>query len=256
MTIHLKTWTKSSSIRIYGITQDPETNEYIMVLEYMDDGNLRDYLKNNFNNINWDTKLGYLQRLALNFKNIHELDIMHHDFHLGNIFRQTDFSEISFYLLKISDFGLSKLIGQNIKNPEKRQIFGVLPYMAPEVLSGEEYTKAADVYSFGVIAYKIVTGFAPYYDIPHDRDLAIQICNGLRPKIPFHIPKLIISLIMRCWDARVTHRSTFEELYNELRKISLDYKENNYQNNYEITIQIFIKKSRINKFNNSGSNGL
>ncbi|RHZ69985.1 hypothetical protein Glove_276g75 [Diversispora epigaea] len=40
-------------------------------------------------------------------------------------------------------FGLSKLIKKNVENPQKRNVFGVLLY--PEVLSGEEYTKAVDV---------------------------------------------------------------------------------------------------------------
>ncbi|RHZ79181.1 hypothetical protein Glove_151g43 [Diversispora epigaea] len=237
MTIHLKTknTTTYSSIRFYGITQDPEKNEYIMVLEYMPDGNLRDYLKNNFNNINWKQKLGYLRRLASDFEDLHKLDIIHHDFHPGNILSD-DFRNGLF--LHISDFGLSKLIGQNIKNPEKRKIFGVLPYIAPEVLGGEEYTKAADVYSFGIVAYEIVSGFAPYYDIPHDIDLARKICNELRPKIPFHIPKLIARLIMRCWDVRVTHRPTFEELNKELQKYYKDYKGNKHEKTNEITIQI------------------
>ncbi|RHZ84601.1 hypothetical protein Glove_79g30 [Diversispora epigaea] len=96
-------------------------------------------------------------------------------------------------------------------------IFGILPYIVPEVLSDdEEYTKAADVYSFGIIAYEIVTGFPPYPDIPHDKDLAMKICNGLRLKIPFHILKLVARMIMRCWDARVAHRPTFKELFDEL----------------------------------------
>ncbi|RHZ77757.1 hypothetical protein Glove_173g43 [Diversispora epigaea] len=42
--------------------------------------------------------------------------------------------------LWISDFGLSKLIGINPNIPVKKNIFGVLPYIAPEALSGEEYT--------------------------------------------------------------------------------------------------------------------
>ncbi|RHZ88843.1 hypothetical protein Glove_21g76 [Diversispora epigaea] len=54
MTIHLKILNSFYSIRIYGITKDPETDKYIMVLEYMPDGNLRDYLKNHFDNINWN----------------------------------------------------------------------------------------------------------------------------------------------------------------------------------------------------------
>ncbi|RHZ88737.1 hypothetical protein Glove_21g104 [Diversispora epigaea] len=231
--IHLKTIDTASSILIYGITKDPETNEYIMVLEYMPDGNLRDYLKNHFDNINWNDKLFLLFEIAYNFRGFHNLDIVHQDFHPGNIL--LDNLKVS---LHISDFGLSKIVGQNLENSKKRIIFGVLPYIAPEVLCGEEYTKAADVYSFGMIAYELITGFAPYYDMPHDRNLALQICDGLRPKIPFHIPKLITRIIMRCWDARVAHQPTFEELGEKLDKSYKDYKENDFKNKNEITIQI------------------
>ncbi|RHZ81629.1 hypothetical protein Glove_117g111 [Diversispora epigaea] len=219
MEIHLKTRAQSASIRFYGITQDPITHSYMMVLEYAADGNLREYLKINFNNIDWERKLYNLRELSYRLINIHVLDIVHQDFHPGNILSY-DFKNNMY----ISDFGLSKLIGVNPSNPEKKNIVGVLPYIAPEVLSGgEEYTKAADVYSFGIIAYEIITGFPPYPDIPHDKYLAMKICNGLRPKIPFHTPKLITRMIMRCWDARVTHRPTFKELYDELYKYYKDY---------------------------------
>ncbi|RHZ83921.1 hypothetical protein Glove_86g55 [Diversispora epigaea] len=161
MEIHLKTYFKFASIRIYGITQDPETHSFMMVLEYAAGGNLREYLKINFNNINWEQKLDILLKLSLNLMRIHELDIVHQDFHPGNILSYSFKSDI-----KISDFGLSKLIGVNPNNPEKKNIFDVLSYISPEVLCGdEEYTKAADVYSFGIIAYEIVTGLPPYPDI-------------------------------------------------------------------------------------------
>ncbi|RHZ89404.1 hypothetical protein Glove_15g2 [Diversispora epigaea] len=338
MSIHLKIYNKyNASIRFHGITQDPETHSYMMVLEYAKDGNLREYLKINFNNINWEQKLYNLFGLSSNLNNIHELDIVHQDFHPGNILSSSfkshyitisdfglskligknpnnpekknifgvlpyiapevlsgdeeytkaadvysfgiiayeivtgfppypdiphdkdlamkiyivhqDFhpgnilsSSFKSHYITISDFGLSKLIGKNPNNPEKKNIFGVLPYIAPEVLSGdEEYTKAADVYSFGIIAYEIVTGFPPYPDIPHDKDLAMKICNGLRPKIPFHTPKLITRMIMRCWDARVTYRPTFKELYDELNKYYIDYVDyliKGKNKNSEIVIQI------------------
>ncbi|RHZ69926.1 hypothetical protein Glove_276g61 [Diversispora epigaea] len=217
--IHSRTMGTYSSIRLFGITKDPETRKCMMVLNYLEGGNLRNHLNNNFNSIGWSNKLFDLRDLAFNFKEIHELNIVHHDFHPGNILS----SNFNFYNLYISDFGLSKLIGKNGKNPQKRNVFGVLPYIAPEVLGGEEYTKAADVYSFAIVAYEIITGFQPYSDVAHDVELALKICNGLRPRIPFHTPKLITQMIMRCWDARITHRPTFKELYKELDKYFNDY---------------------------------
>ncbi|RHZ85142.1 hypothetical protein Glove_71g84 [Diversispora epigaea] len=244
MEIHFKAYSGSNghtSIQFFGITQDPETHSYMMVLKYAK-GNLREYLKINFNNINWFQKLKHLWDLSDRLMNIHKLDIVHQDFHPGNI--------LSYYLddirseLLISDFGLSKLIGTNPNNPEKKNIVGVLPYIAPEVLSGdEEYTKAADVYSFGIIAYEIITGFPPYPDIPHDEDLAIKICNGLRPKIPFHTPKLITRMVMRCWDARVTHRPTFEKLWEEFDKYDDDFIDYLDEKNQDSEIVIQIKKA-------------
>ncbi|RHZ89783.1 hypothetical protein Glove_10g18 [Diversispora epigaea] len=249
--IHLKTYIKySASIQFYGITQDPETHSYMMVLEYAFEGNLREYLKINFNNINWYQKLNNLYYLSYKLRDIHELNIVHQDFHPGNILSIKFKNNIVY----ISDFGLSKLIGANPNNPEKKNIFGVLPYIAPEVLSGdEEYTKAADVYSFGIIAYEMITGFPPYPDIPHDKDLAMKICDGLRPKIPFHTPKLITGIIMRCWDARVTYRPTFKELTNELGKYHKDY--NDYLNeNKDSEIIIQIKKAEEFSANQESTN--
>ncbi len=48
----------------------------------------------------------------------------------------------------ISDLGLSKPAD---KPSETNEIYGVLPYIAPEFLHGKLYTKAADIYSFGII---------------------------------------------------------------------------------------------------------
>ncbi|RGB40713.1 hypothetical protein C1646_602876, partial [Rhizophagus diaphanus] len=59
---------------------------------------------------------------------------------------------------------------------------GVLPYMAPEVLRGYQYTKAADIYSFGIIMNEFLSEEIPFDDISHDHILAVKICKGLRPK--------------------------------------------------------------------------
>ncbi|RHZ69986.1 hypothetical protein Glove_276g78 [Diversispora epigaea] len=239
MVIHSRTMETYLPISFYGITKDLETHKYMMVLEYLEDGNLRNYLNNNFNIISWEKKLKHLRDLASNLREIHKLDIIHQDFHPGNILSYN----FSYDYLYVSDFGLSKLSGKNRENPQKRNVFGVLPYIAPEVLGGEEYTRAADIYSFSIIAYEIITGLPPHPDVPHDEELALKICNGLRPKIPFHTPKSITQMIMRSWDARVTCRPTCKELCKELKKYYYDY----LNSTGVITIQIKAAESSANK---------
>ena len=59
-------------------------------------------------------------------------------------------------------------------------IYGNLPYIAPEILRGKNYTKAADIYSFGIIMYEAISELPPYYNIKHtNENLAIKICQGL-----------------------------------------------------------------------------
>ena len=55
--------------------------------------------------------------------------------------------------------------------------------MAPEVLRGQSYTRASDVYSFGIVAYELFAGNPPYHDLAHDEFLALKICQGLRPSL-------------------------------------------------------------------------
>ena len=51
-------------VRCYGITKDPETNNFMMVMEYANNGNLRQYLNNNFNSFDWNKKLYNIQIIA------------------------------------------------------------------------------------------------------------------------------------------------------------------------------------------------
>src|ERR1700722_18413435 len=72
-------------IRCYGITKDPKTNNFMMVMEYANNGSLRQFLNNNFNSLNWDKKLFNLRFTAHGLNIIHEKGLIHRDFHCGNI---------------------------------------------------------------------------------------------------------------------------------------------------------------------------
>jgi len=61
--------------------------------------------------------------------------------------------------MNIADMGLCKPADFNTSENTKKGIYGVLPYMAPKILRGRDYTKAADIYSFGIIMYEVISGY-------------------------------------------------------------------------------------------------
>ncbi|GBC23769.2 kinase-like domain-containing protein [Rhizophagus irregularis DAOM 181602=DAOM 197198] len=88
ITLHYKVNLDSRCIiKLYGITQDPETKDYIMVLDYAENGNLRNYLDANYNELNWNNKINYLHSIAHGLKDIHEKELIHRDLHIEKIKR-------------------------------------------------------------------------------------------------------------------------------------------------------------------------
>ena len=106
----------------------------------MENGCLHSYLAREFKNLKWKNKIGILLDIIHGLKEIHEQSIIHHDLHSGNILRDRYFGSY------IADLGLSISVGQS-STPNKNNIYGVLPYIAPEVLNGKPYIMASDIYS-------------------------------------------------------------------------------------------------------------
>jgi serine/threonine protein kinase len=181
----------------------------MMVLNYCKGGNLRNYY---INHNDYDLQFLFLLRIARGLLDIHNADKVHKDFHSGNILRGSG-------ILCISDLGMCQPVNNEEQSVKKEGVYGVLPYMAPEVLRGYQYTKAADIYSFGIIINEFLSEEIPFNDIPHDYILAIKICKGLRPKICEGMPKILADLIMKCWDAEVENRPTARELYQIFKKL-------------------------------------
>ncbi|GBC21815.2 kinase-like domain-containing protein [Rhizophagus irregularis DAOM 181602=DAOM 197198] len=75
----------TGSLNFHGITRDPNTIEFMMVMQYASQGNLRCVLSNNFNKILWEDKLLNLMNSAYDLKNLHELGYIHKDFHTLDI---------------------------------------------------------------------------------------------------------------------------------------------------------------------------
>src|SRR3989442_1475873 len=155
--------------------------------------------------MNWNEKLNFLYQIACGLNEIHDNNLIHHDFHCGNILN-------SGFDAYITDLGLCQPANVKTSQNESKKIYGVLPYVAPEVLRGKEYTQASDIYGFGIIAYEVCTGLPPYHDVSHEEPLAIRICQGLRPKSNYKIPQLVLDIIKQCWDANPLKRPKAKEL--------------------------------------------
>src|SRR5918912_1000873 len=90
----------SDVVTCYGITQDPKTNSFMMVMNYVENGSLRQSLNNRFNSMDWEEKLHILYQIARGLNEIHDNKLIHHDFHCGNILQ--GYNAITY----ITDLGL------------------------------------------------------------------------------------------------------------------------------------------------------
>jgi serine/threonine protein kinase len=121
--------------------------------------------------------------------------------------------------VKLTDFGFSKLnlVNSRFTSP---QTGGTL-WRAPEVFKDkqniEKYRKAADVYSYAMVFYEVLTGKMPCCDaqgIPtvSIRDFVPSICRGERPSLPPDCPAYLSALISNCWATRAEDRPGFPEI--------------------------------------------
>ncbi|RGB33290.1 kinase-like domain-containing protein [Rhizophagus diaphanus] len=147
--------------------------------------------------------------------------------------------------LFIIDLGLCKPISdlQDFDN-NINEIYGVLPYMAPEILRKKPYTPASDIYSFSMIMWEFSSGIPPFNHEAHDHHLSLSICRGERPEIVKNTPKCYIDLMKKCWDSNPSNRPTIimlESIITEWISSIGEYYRINKNGNHKFEV------SKINK---------
>ena len=120
-----------SKLAIYGITQNTETKDYLMVFQYADNGSLHKYLRKNFNSLTQQAKLQILKDTAVELDIIHDnIGYIYTDFHSSNIL-QDQCSTQSY----IADLELSRKKNKNISDDK---IYRIMLYVTPKVLSSKQ----------------------------------------------------------------------------------------------------------------------
>lgn len=182
--------------------------QLFFVFEYLPCGNLKKYLQDlKFfpSNYNIDTILKITKQLLEGAYFLHKYGIIHRDIKTTNIMVQinsplkksvisasmgvNDFEKIhedmSDVTLKIIDFGLSKIMGENEMTNEP---YGSLSYKAPELILHKYYNFKVDVWSIGITIYYIVYKVLPFEE-GNREDIKNAIIN--RP-VPFYANDLMV----------------------------------------------------------------
>ncbi|KAL3313899.1 Checkpoint kinase 2 [Cichlidogyrus casuarinus] len=117
----------------------------------------------------------YALQMVHSIKYLHDNGITHRDLKPENILLLTNDQET---LIKVADFGLSKLVNENTF---LKTFCGTPNYLAPEVLQSAGsagYTCAIDVWSLGVIIYICLVGYPPFTEERTDMTMRNQILKG------------------------------------------------------------------------------
>jgi serine/threonine protein kinase len=134
---------------------------------------------------------------------LHSKNFIHLDLKPSNIFVDRN------NRAKIADFGMCTVYAGEPLRGET----GTYRWMAPEIIRHEPYSTKADVYSFGICLWQLVTrSIQPFGDM-NAVQAAYAVAKGERPFIPFNTPDFIRQIITACWDDDQLKRPTFTNIY-------------------------------------------
>ncbi len=145
-----------------------------MVLEYMEGGDLYNYLLTRQFRISEKRAREISHDLACAIYYLHSYGIGHRDLKLETIMMTSTNDQGR---VKICDFGLARILGPG---ETVSDTVGTLSYIAPEVLMKVPYSKQADIFSLGIIAYGCLAGQLPFDDDDDDEIKRQTIEDPLR----------------------------------------------------------------------------
>jgi serine/threonine protein kinase len=143
-------------VTIFDVAEDPYTLTPYIVMEYVSGRSLEEMLCTENATLPLDTALQLTQELAEALDYAHEQGIVHRDVKPSNIIVAEDGHPI------IADFGIAKLLNALDLAQTGRIARGTPAYMSPEQLRGDPVDGRSDLFSLGVILYRLLTGHRPF----------------------------------------------------------------------------------------------
>ncbi|MFG2555299.1 serine/threonine-protein kinase [Streptomyces sp. NPDC048581] len=117
----------------------------------------------------------------------HRRQVVHRDIKPSNLLVCADGR------VKVTDFGLARDLATSKITPE-HAVVGTARYIAPEQVEGHGTTPAADLYSMGVVCYKMLTGKLPF-DGDHALEVLVKHVQEPVPDLPADFPQPVRELV-------------------------------------------------------------
>lgn len=186
-------------------------DNYYMITEYLPKGSLFDIIHTSKIQLTEKEKIKIAFDTAVGIKYLHSRQIVHCDLKSSNVFLDDH------YNVKLGDFGLSRFLTQN-KDRNKGRI-GTPHWMAPEILLGGKYKPSADIFSYGMILWELLTNQIPYHSI--DPNEIVNLITNQRKIV--EVPKegnvALRKIITHCIQYEVKDRPSLNEILCLLGKV-------------------------------------
>jgi tRNA A-37 threonylcarbamoyl transferase component Bud32 len=172
-------------------------------------------------------------QIAEGMRYLHVNKVVHRDLKSMNIFVKCE-KHAGHVYAKVADFGLSKVKEASCTYSNITPNQGTTRWMAPELFNisknlnvGTSESNSplkydslkADIYSFGMVCYEILTGLVPFHDCELTGLREKILKEGLRPTLPEHCPTKLYKLITTCYHSNPATRPSFREICVKLRHI-------------------------------------
>jgi len=204
-------------IRLLGSVYHQNPLTFCLVLEYCNSGDLAKAMS-------LPTPANFFfhvaSSVAKGMSYLHTRNIIHRDIKPTNILCEGNISSGN-YIVKITDFGVAAN-DEDInggKTTERTAETGTYRWMAPEVIRHEIYNKMADVYSFAVLMWQLITREDPFLNLSQIEAAGKVAIEHARPIFPNKTPDPIKKLIEQCWSEHPNDRLAFSCIIKNLYEI-------------------------------------
>jgi activated CDC42 kinase 1 len=206
-------------VLLYGVTK-LENGDMAAVVEYCAHGSCHDALYGAKARALKDDELIRIARgAASGLAHLHRLGIIHRDIAARNVLlTRLD-------VAKVADFGMSRALAENAYNEQQTvHKVGPLKWMAPEQIERHVYSKATDVFSFGVLLFEIFAREPPWKDV--NNIVACQkVLNGERMTPPKRVPRPMRKLMVECWAHEPKERPRMSSAQEQIADLLVDQSE-------------------------------